>query len=156
MHDAMIHAGRVRGVWRRVAAYKASGLVGWLCVLCPAVTAQKAQLASGVDPLVSAIEKIKQSVVSIDCLSVSPAEAKILKRIGSAFVISESSDFLTAAHVLAAMQKDEGFCPTSAITLPVGGWRPEAPAEEMLWFPFKNPDCQIDISNAVMMWQNAG
>ena len=149
MHDTIIHARRVRGVWRSLVAYKASGLVGWLCVLCPAVTAQKAQLASGVDPLVAAIENIKQSVVSVDCLSVSPTEAKIIKRIGSAFVISESGDFLTAAHVLAAMQKDDSLCPTSAITLPIGGWRPEAPAEKMLWFPFKNPDCKMDSSNDV-------
>jgi len=83
-------------------------------------------------------------VGSLDCLAVSAAEAKLLKRIGSAFLISESGDFLTAAYVVTDMQKSDDPCPTPAITLPVGDWRPEARAESMLWFPFKTSDCRVD------------
>jgi V8-like Glu-specific endopeptidase len=80
----------------------------------------------------------------MDCLAVSGTEAKILKRMGSAFLISEEADFLTAAHVVTAMQQSDDPCPTPAITLAVGDWRPEAPAEDMVWLPFKIADCRVD------------
>src|SRR5262245_39603232 len=133
----MIRSGRILAIRRRDAAYHALGLLScYLCMVCPPVAAQQPPLAR-IDPFISAIENIKRSVASIACLAVGPIEAKIVKQMGSAFLISESGDFLTAAHVLAAMQKGDDPCPISAITLPVGGWRPEAPAEQMLWFPFK-------------------
>jgi len=116
-------------------------------MLCPGAVGQSTLRAAAVDPLISAIESIKQSVASMDCLAVSPKEAKMIKRIGSAFLTSDSGDFLTAAHVIAAMQKEDDPCPTSAITVPVAGWQPEAPSEDMLWFPFKNSDCKADSVN---------
>lgn len=118
-----------------------------VCMLCPGAVGQSTLRAAAVDPLISAIESIKQSVASMDCLAVSPKEAKMIKRIGSAFLTSDSGDFLTAAHVIAAMQKEDDPCPTSAITVPVAGWQPEAPSEDMLWFPFKNSDCKADSVN---------
>jgi len=75
---------------------------------------------------------------------VSGTEAKILKRVGSAFLISQDADVLTAAHVVSAMQKGDDPCPTPAITLAVGDWRPEAPTEHTQWFPFKTEDCKVD------------
>jgi hypothetical protein len=132
-----------------LAAFKVFSLLGWVCVMCPSVEAQKAPPAAGTDPFIAAIEAIKPSVGSMDCLEVRSTKAKVLKRIGSAFLISDSGDFLTAAHVLAAMQQKGDPCPKSAITVPVDGWRPEAPTEDMVWFPFKNSDCNIDTGNDV-------
>jgi hypothetical protein len=60
---------------------------------------------------------MKQAVVAMDCRAVSRTEARILKRIGSAFLTSESGSFLTAAHLLMDME-DNNSCPTAAITLP--------------------------------------
>jgi hypothetical protein len=104
--------------------------------LSPAVTAQ-------IEPFVATIETIKQSVVPMDCISASPDEAKILKRVGTAFLISELGDFLTAAHVIEYMEKDAGPCKL-AFTVPVGGWQEFATDERMFWFPFKKSDCEID------------
>jgi hypothetical protein len=92
----------------------------------------------------AAIATIKRSIGSMDCLAVSGPEAKILKRMGSAFLVSQEADFLTAAHVVTSMQKDDDPCPTPAITLADGDWRPEAPSEAMLWFPFRIADCRVD------------
>jgi hypothetical protein len=124
--------------------FKASALLGFACLLSPSVVAQKARPAAGGDPFIAAIETIKQSVGSMDCLAVSGANAKILKRLGTGFLISEAADFLTAAHVVRAMQKADDPCPTPAITLPVAEWRPDAPTEQMLWFPFNAAVCGID------------
>jgi hypothetical protein len=118
-------------------------------MLFPAGAAQKTQPGAGIESLISAIETIKQSVVAMDCLAVSATQTKVVKRIGSAFLISESGDFVTAAHVLADIKKEDDPCPTSAITLAASGWRPETPTEKMVWFPFKNSDCDVDISNDV-------
>jgi hypothetical protein len=92
----------------------------------------------------------------MDCLSVSGEEAKMLKRIGSAFLISESGDFLTAAHVVAEMQKSDGSCPTPAITLAAGDWRPEARTEQMFWFPLRTEECQIDSAVDVAVLRSGG
>jgi hypothetical protein len=106
--------------------------------------AQKSPPTSPADPFIPAIEKLKHAVASLDCLAVNGAESKILERMGSAFVVSVTGDFLTAAHVIAEMQKDEGACPTTAITFPADEWRPGARSEQMRWFPFKGSDCRID------------
>jgi hypothetical protein len=80
----------------------------------------------------------------MDCLVVNGAQAKIVERAGSAILISEAGDFLTAAHVFQEMQKDAHLCPTFAIIFPEGDWRPEAPTEPMRWFPFKTSNCRVD------------
>jgi hypothetical protein len=79
----------------------------------------------------------------MDCLAVSGNETKLVKRMGSAFLVSQEADFLTAAHVVTAMQKGDDPCPTPAITLAVGDWRPEVRSEAMLWFPFRIADCKV-------------
>jgi len=38
----------------------------------------------------------------------------------------------------------------------VGDWRPEALAEEMLWFPFKTADCRVDSTVDVAECRPAG
>ena len=116
----------------------AARLLVWVWIFAPCGMAQGLQS----DSFIAAIETIEHSVGAVDCLAVSAAEAKLLKRIGSAFVVSDSGDFVTAAHVLLAMQNRGDPCPTSAITFAVGDWRPEAPAEDMLWFPFEIGECR--------------
>jgi V8-like Glu-specific endopeptidase len=132
------------------ACTRLAGLLGLLWIFRPAGVAQKALSAEMVDPFIKTIETMKHSVVSLDCLAVNGAETKILERVGGAFLIS-AGDFLTAAHVVKAMQKSERPCPTAAITLPVGGWRPEASTEGMRWFPFKISDCRIDSTLDIAM-----
>jgi hypothetical protein len=92
----------------------------------------------------------------MDCLAVSGKKAKMLKRMGSAFFISKDADFLTAAHVVIAMQKSDDPCPTPAITLAVSEWRPDAPTEEMLWFPFNTADCWLDSTADIAKCRPSG
>jgi len=126
------------------AYFKAAGMAVFFWIICPAAVAQKVPPTAGVDPFITAIETARRSVGSLDCMAVDGAEAKILERIGSAFLISATGDFLTAAHVVKDMQKGDRHCPTPAITLPAGDWRPEARTEAMLWFPFKILACKMD------------
>ena len=116
-------------------------LIVWVWIIVPCCIAQRLQPA----PFIAAIETIKHSVGAMDCLAVSAAEAKLLKRTGSAFLISDSGDFVTAAHVLTDMQNSGDPCPVSAITFAVGDWRPEAHAEDMVWFPFEIKECRREI-----------
>jgi hypothetical protein len=144
MQCATKHAGPARGARLGFAVSKAARLAAWLWILAPGGAAQKEPAAADSDPFIAAIEVLKHSVGSLDCLAVSGAQAKILKRVGSAFLVSEAGDFLTAGHVVREMQKANDPCPTSALTLPLGAWHPEARTEDMLWFPFKNSDCKVD------------
>ena len=122
----------------------ATGLAGLLWIFCPIGIAQNSPPALLADPFIPAIEKMKDAVAPLDCLAVNGAESKVLERMGTAFLVSEAGDFLTAAHVIREMQKREGACPTTAITLPAQEWHPEARTEQMRWFPFKISDCRID------------
>jgi hypothetical protein len=122
----------------------ATGLAGLLWIFCPIGIAQNSPPALIADPFIPAIEKMKLAVAPLDCLALNGAESKILERMGTAFLVSEAGDFLTAAHVIREMQKREGACPTTATTLPSPEWRPEARTEQMRWFPFKISDCKID------------
>jgi len=115
----------------------AARLIVWVWIIAPC-GAQRLQSHS----FVAAIESIKHSVGAMDCLAVGEAEAKLLKRVGSAFLISDSGDFMTAAHVLMDMQNSGDPCPTPAITFALGDWRAEAPAEDMVWFPFEIGECR--------------
>ena len=143
MHCGTNHAARRDRP--RFAASKAAGLVACFWILAPSTAAQKNPPATAEsDPFIAAIATIKHSVGSMDCLAVSGSEAKILRRMASAFLISQEADFLTAAHVVTAMQQSGDRCPTPAITLAVGDWRPDVPAEAMLWFPFRIADCKVD------------
>jgi len=124
------------------------GLFGLATILCPASLAQSswADVAptTAVDPFIGTIETMKRSVGSVDCVRVDGADAEILQRAGTAFFISAAGDFLTAAHVILAMQADRRLCPAAAITLPRDGWRPEARDEPRLWLPFNVSACRID------------
>jgi hypothetical protein len=122
------------------------GLVGLLWIFSPADAGPKPNSAAGGDPFIGAIETAKRSVASLDCLSVSGSESRIVERVGSAFLITGTGDFLTAAHVIAGMQTPDGSCPTTALTLPAGDWHPEARTEDMRWFPFQASRCRMDPS----------
>jgi hypothetical protein len=156
MHCATKRDGRARANRRGFRAYNAAGLVACFGIVSPASFAQKAPPAIGVDPFIPAIETVKHSVGSLDCLAVSGAEATILKRVGSAFLVSQEGDFSTAAHVVMDMQKGGDPCPTPAITLPAGDWRPDSPTEQMLWFPFRTADCGVDKAVDVAQCRPSG
>jgi hypothetical protein len=96
----------------------------------------KASSSDGGDPFIAAIETAKRSVASLDCPSVNGSQSRIPERVGGPFLLS-GGDFLAAAHVIAGMQNPEGSCPTPALTLPAGDWRPEARTEDMNWLPFQ-------------------
>jgi hypothetical protein len=121
---------------RRFGASCASGLAGLLWIFCPIGVAQQSPLMLQVDPFIAAIEEMKYALAPVDCLAANGAESKVLERMGTAFLVSGAGDFLTAAHVVREMQKVERECPTTVITLPGRDWRPEAPTEQMRWFPF--------------------
>ena len=112
--------------------------------LCTAGNGQNVLATSATDPFIGAVETMKQSVASLDCIAANGAESKILERVGTAFFISRAGDFLTAAHVILDMQKRERSCPVSAITVPVDHWRPEGRDEPLVWFPFNTSGCRID------------
>ncbi len=135
---------------------KAAALVGCVRILVSTSTAQNGPAAATSNPFIAAIATIKRSVGSIDCLAVSGTDAKVLKRMGSAFLTSEEADFLTAAHIVIAMQNHANPCLTPAITLAVSDWRPDAPTEQMLWFPFKTADCRVDRSTDVAKCRPSG
>jgi trypsin-like peptidase len=137
---------RVRhGRPHRMPKCRTAALVACLCGLIPGGIAQKTSSAArAYDPFIAAIAAMKHSLGSLNCLTASGANPKILKPMGTAVLISQEADFVTAAHVLTAMQQDNDSCPTSAVTLAVRDWRPDAPAEELFWFPFRTADCWID------------
>lgn len=125
---------------------RTAGLVASLWILCPAGGAQKTTQAAGEDHLIEAIETVKRSVAGLDCLALSGSTSRILERVGSAFLVSAAGDFLTAAHVITEMQKPERPCPTLALTVPDGEWRPESRKEPLRWFPFEASGCRLDFS----------
>jgi hypothetical protein len=96
------------------------------------------------DPFIQTIATMKHAVAHLDCLAGSGTLPELVQRVGSAFFISESGDFLTAAHAVQEMQKSERLCPSPAITLPFGDWHPEAHTENMAWFSFKTSNCKLD------------
>lgn len=141
--------------WQRLAI-DAAAFVGCVYIFVSTSTAQNVPAAGKSDPIIAAIAIVKHSVGSMDCLAVSGTDAKILKRIGTAFLISQEADFLTAAHVVIAMQRRDDPCPTPAITLAVRDWRPDAPVEQMLWFPFRTADCRVDRTTDVAKCRPSG
>src|SRR5262249_365832 len=99
----------------------AAGIVICAWNLVSSGNAQKVPpVAATSNPFIAAIATIKHSVGSMDCLALSGNDAKILTRMGTAFFISDEADFLTAAHVVTAMQNRDDRCPTPAITLALG------------------------------------
>jgi S1-C subfamily serine protease len=97
------------------------------------------------DPFIGAIENMKRSVAPLVCLDANGAHAKMLERAGTAFFVSGTGDFLTAAHVIVDMQNSQRQCSTPAITIPPENWRPDVRQEPLNWFPFKFSDCRIDL-----------
>jgi trypsin-like peptidase len=112
--------------------------------LWPASNGQSRLANLAMDPFVGAVETMKQSIAPVVCLSVNGEESTIVDRMGSAFFVSTAGEFLTAAHVIAEMQKSDRPCPVSAIILPLEGWQPGAFDEPTAWLPFKIADCAID------------
>jgi len=97
-----------------------------------------------VDPFISTIGAMKHSVAPVACVEVNKGETKILEIQGSAFFISVRGEFVTAVHVIDAMDGVARPCPITAIFLPAIRWQAEVPEEDFIWFPFKMKDCTIN------------
>lgn len=123
---------------------KVTGLLVLPWIFCLAGFGQQASSPAVVDPFIAAIETMRHSVASLDCLAVSGAETKILERVGSAFLVSAAGGFMTAAHVITDMKKRGRLCPTPAIIVPGTDWHPAARTEDLRWFPFQTADCRAD------------
>src|ERR1041384_2864627 len=89
------------------------------------------------DVFIPTIETMKHSVAPVVCLDQDGPTANIREREGTAFFISPSGEFLTAAHVLDEIKTHNHPCPVIAIYLPTASWRPEMPEETVQWFPFQ-------------------
>jgi hypothetical protein len=96
------------------------------------------------DPFIEIVETMKHSVAPLACVAVNGAESKLLARRGTAFFVSTAGAFMTAAHVLLEMQKNDPPCPMTAVILPRERWRPGALEEPVVWFSFKISSCVIE------------
>jgi len=92
---------------------------------------------------------MKHSVAPVVCLDQDGPTANIREREGTAFFISPSGEFLTAAHVLDEIKTHNHPCPVIAIYLPTASWRPEMPEETVQWFPFHTAACVIERAQDV-------
>src|SRR5262245_7964030 len=75
---------------------------------------------------ISTIDQIKRSTVPIVCVSINPDKTWEMRSIeGSAFFITTDERFLTANHVLDAIDdpKRAEPCPLPALYLPARGWK---------------------------------
>jgi hypothetical protein len=121
-----------------------AGACIWFALTCgdPILTAvtSKAQNAPA-DPFVGAIAQIKRSVAPVICRA-TDANGRQLNStrviLGSAFFISASGQFVTAAHVIADTAKFPGC--VLAIYLPTTGWEPTGP---ILPAHYYNSQCRV-------------
>jgi hypothetical protein len=95
------------------------------------------------DPFIATIEAMKHSVAPVICLDGDGPQAGILDLEGTAFFISRSGDFLTAAHVIDGIRDHTHSCPVAAIYLPSDHWDPQLQQETLAWYPFLVADCEF-------------
>lgn len=101
------------------------------------------QSTASPDSFVGAIEKIKQSVIPIVCLSGTAANnAKLDWIAGSAFFVSDSGSFLTARHVIQNILEKAETCQIPAIYLPVDQWH-QGTSTPVRWFRFHPQACSV-------------
>ena len=110
-----------------------------------AADGQNAPATQAIDPFIGAVEAMKHSVAPIACVAVKGAESKLLARWGTAFFLSTTGEFMTAAHVVLDMQKNDPPCPVTAVILPrYKIWDPSALNEPSEWFAFDIHNCIIE------------
>ena len=112
--------------------------------LCTPGHGQGGPVTPATDPFTGAVETMKHSVAPLTCVDVNGAGSRLLTRRGTAFFVSATGEFLTAAHVILDMQNSDPPCPVSAVTLALERWQPDALDESVVWFSFKIPDCVLD------------
>jgi hypothetical protein len=112
--------------------------------LCTADNGQNASTNFG-DRFIGTVETMKHAVAPLACVFVNGMESKLLARRGTAFFLSTAGEFMTAAHVLLDMQKNDPPCPVTAVILPHNNiWDPNALNEPVEWFAFKIGSCVIE------------
>jgi hypothetical protein len=104
-----------------------------------------APATQAIDPFIGAVQTMKHSVAPLVCVAVNHAESKLLGRRGTAFFVSTSGEFMTAAHVVLDMQKNDPVCPVTAVILPrYKIWDPSSLNEPSDWFAFDIHNCIIE------------
>jgi len=112
--------------------------------LCTADNGQNTSTNFG-DRFIGPVETMKHGVAPLACVSVNGMESKLLDRRGTAFFLSTSGEFITAAHVVLDMQKNDPPCPVTAVILPSNKiWDPSALNEPSEWFAFDIHHCKIE------------
>src|SRR6185295_7585699 len=96
------------------------------------------------DSFIATIETMKHSVAPVICLDGDGPKATIQDLEGTAFFISRTGDFLTAAHVIDGVRDHAHACLVTAIYLPPDRWDPESSEELFAWYPFAAADCVVD------------
>jgi S1-C subfamily serine protease len=127
--------------WPRVCV----GALGILLSACArkSISPSLAKPLRTADAFISTIETMKHSVAPVICMNGDGPQAAVQHVEGTAFFISRTGDFLTAAHVIDEMQAHHHPCPVTAIYLPSARWRADTPDETVRWFPFHTSECVI-------------
>lgn len=88
--------------------------------------AKPATAQTQTDKFVSTIERLKRSVAPVVCVDASnPSATQLLSVQGTAVFVAKDGTFLTPSHVLKPIVTGaiRNPCPTTAVYLPIGGWR---------------------------------
>jgi len=131
-------------------------MIGWLHTACvfalgmllsacaqKSVKAYLAEPPRTADPFILTIESMKHSVVPVICLDGDGPKVTVQDLEGTAFFISSTGDFLTAAHVIDGIQSHAHSCAVTAIYIPSDEWEPQRPQETFAWYPFAVADCVV-------------
>jgi hypothetical protein len=113
--------------------------------VCTAGAGQNTSVVGAIDPFTGIVETMKHSVAPLACVAANGRESKLLARRGTAFFVSTVGEFMTAAHVLLDMRRDDPPCPVTAVILPRNKiWDPDALNEPVEWFAFKIETCALE------------
>jgi S1-C subfamily serine protease len=117
-------------------------LVGCLVTLLLTPVAVGAQMSNNAE----VIETAKRTIAPVVCLVRDAATGNGIvpfRTAGTAFMVGSSGTFVTAKHVIDELLATpwKQACRT-AISFPVGGWKREN--QEMRWFDFAAPICQVN------------
>ena len=128
--------------WSHAACVLALAMLLSACAQ-KSVTAYRAEPPRTADPFILTIERMKHSVVPVICLDGDGPQATVQDLEGTAFFISSTGDFLTAAHVIDGIQSHAHSCSVTAVYLPPDEWKPQRTQETFAWYPFAVADCVV-------------
>jgi V8-like Glu-specific endopeptidase len=96
------------------------------------------------EPFVTAIASTKRAVGLVGCFTrTAEGTGTLIAAQGSAFFVSATGEFVTAAHVITNLPSG-ARCPVAGVYLPIGGWQQTAAKFQVLAFPFVRNECRVD------------